>query len=599
MTTTPSPLIRRRGEGWVILAILITRTLLAMGFSAAPIFEGTDELGHYRYIRYLHQVGGLPDVFHEPGGEFQQAPLYYLLLAPFSALLPDSNVSAYASRENPYLGYAARETGSDNKNIIVHPPDERFPYSENEAALAVHLLRLFSALIGSLAVKVFEQCYRLLWPDRPARRLIALGIAAFWPLYVYISGVITNDSLTVLLAATTFWISLRLARYGFSWPRALGLGLAAGLALMTRLNNLFVLAPAGLALLLDRRAWRSIPAFGALALSIGGWWYARNWVVYHDPFLNRVLGELYPHWLADQQAVTPVLVLSRLYFMYYTMWANFGFTVITVHPALLWGFGLLSGLTLLTLPLIGIRAMRGWAAGAERPRYALLSSAPATRMNLVALAYGAGLIAMVGWGLVQPYSYAQGRYLVTGIPVFAALMALTVEIWTPARLQGWLGLITPPLMGAIAAACLFGYWLPAFELAPVPVEMAGRQAIRFGDTIELLEISTDHLRGHPGDAIPIRLVWRALRPADQQLVVIIEAEHGGIERRESLPGAGKLYATEWQSGQMWSDRYVLIIPPEAAPGEDVIRIRLVEIKTGRAMTVEAGAQNGIVLTITP
>ena len=61
--------------------------VLALGFSQGPIFEGPDEIEHFRYILTLTHTGQLPPPDGKRGGEYHQPPLYYLLNVPLMSVL--------------------------------------------------------------------------------------------------------------------------------------------------------------------------------------------------------------------------------------------------------------------------------------------------------------------------------------------------------------------------------------------------------------------------------------------------------------------------------------------------------------------------------
>src|SRR5690606_10935211 len=120
------------------------------------------------------------------------APLYYALLAPLAALLPDDPPGLLHAPPNPYTGYRFDQPGNDNKNVVLHTADEAFPYPDRTAR-AVHLLRLTSPLLGGVTVALAFGIFGLLWPRRPDMQLVGTAVVAFWPSLLYIFSVLNND----------------------------------------------------------------------------------------------------------------------------------------------------------------------------------------------------------------------------------------------------------------------------------------------------------------------------------------------------------------------------------------------------------------------
>ena len=174
--------------------------ILALFFSLGPIFEGPDEIEHYRYIRTIATQGALPDLQGQPRGEYHQAPLYYLLAAPVDFFLKDSDFARIDQSKNPSYGWLVYIAGNDNKNLYLHARAENFPFTNSETALSVHIIRLISIALGLGTVIASYASFRLLWPDNPVLRLFALAMVVFWPQFLYISSTINNDTVLIFFA---------------------------------------------------------------------------------------------------------------------------------------------------------------------------------------------------------------------------------------------------------------------------------------------------------------------------------------------------------------------------------------------------------------
>jgi Dolichyl-phosphate-mannose-protein mannosyltransferase len=564
-------------ERWFLIGSLIAYLALSLGFSLGPIFEGWDEPGHYRYATEIIRQKGLPDPFTPPAGEFQQAPLYYFLMVPAVALVGAPDIAAREARHNPYQGFAWNIASSDNKNLFIHLPDEVFPFTNDPVARAFHLLRLTSIALNSLTVWLAYHIFRRLWPDRPDRRLAALGLVAFTPVFVSLSGLLNNDNLAIFLATLCLYLLLIKPRQGFRWWWAVTLGLTLGAGLLTKTNLIFLGVPVGFVLLTDRRSWAAIPAIGAIVVAVAGWYYARNALVYGDVTGIVIFERMFPGWITPRDQITLPLVLGRWLYLYQTYWAHFGYNIIEVGPPIEAFFTAISLTTVVTLPLLALRTWR-------RARAGLLDPDRRRRIWLMSL-FGLAMVALVLDGSLQPYSLAQGRYVLPIITATAAGIVLSLETWLPARVRKAALLSLPPVMVALCALCLFGYYLPAFQLQPIPAAIRHPLTVRYGDVAELVGTDSASIRVRPGQVARLTLYWRVSGPVGSNLHILIRSVGSPTVNRESLPGAGKLFATEWRPGMAWAETYVLPIPADARPGTYPVTVLLESPDSGALLSV--------------
>src|SRR5690606_25089713 len=136
---------------------------------------------HFFTAVYMAQNGRLPVAQEDLARqEAAQPPLYYLLAAgllqPFKTA-----VSGEMLWLNPFaqLGIAAP---FGNANVFIHA--ESWPWPAD--IWAVHLLRLLSTLFGGLTLWAIYSSARLLWPQSAQRQLLALGLVAFLPQFLFL-----------------------------------------------------------------------------------------------------------------------------------------------------------------------------------------------------------------------------------------------------------------------------------------------------------------------------------------------------------------------------------------------------------------------------
>jgi hypothetical protein len=555
----------QRRERQIAGLMLVAYVLLALAFSLGPIFEGPDEIEHYRFIRALVHDHALPDPYAQVRSQYHQAPLYYLLATPLALLTDDADFGDIDGRLNPYYPFEIGIPGNDNKNLYLHTRAEAFPYNESGTARAVHVIRLLSIALGVCTLLASYAIFRLLWPDRPDRRLMALAVVAFTPQFLYLSGTINIDNLLYLLTTLTLLLLLRQLRDGPSRRGAVLLGLVLGAALLTKVNAVFLVFPVGLTFLMDRRSWRSVPLILAISLVIAGWWYVRNVILYGDPTGVRVLLETWKTETIRPGAIALDVGLPRLPYAYQTYWARFGQGAVPVAQPI---YVFFDGLVVVTIAGLAIWLIRRRSA----PGPALLAAGREGEPRifgvqiLVVAVFGLSWVAALVYYASTAWSGNQGRYLLPGIAAWGALIALGLDQWTPRRLRMLSALIGAAVLAAIAAVSVFGYFLPAYSAAPAPPpgQIAHPLRFQYGDMAELIGMSPAEPRARPGDIIHITLYWRALRPTAPrvQIQTYLHSADSDVVKRDSLPGTGNLLSTDWLPGQTWAENYIVPIPSE-------------------------------------
>ena len=166
-------------------------------------------------------------------------------------------------------------------------------------------IRLLSTAIGLAAVALTVLLVRRVDPDNPRRALLAGALLLFLPVHIYMSAMLNEEilaaSLTSLAVIGVCFAFLRPGGPRQELLRALGIGLAAGLALLTKLSGaLVVLAAVGAYAVRGWRRRESLPAASHIAVIlgitalVGGWYYARNQIQY---------GYLYPQDLSTHEVM--------------------------------------------------------------------------------------------------------------------------------------------------------------------------------------------------------------------------------------------------------------------------------------------------------
>lgn len=605
----PAPANRRRRwwrEHAPLGLILAAFAVLAAIYGATvPLGEPPDELAHYRYVRYIDATGRpplTPEEREASGYKGHEPPLYYLLLhraTSWAGIARHDMLKIIDPDLEPRhsLGGEALLW-----NAVLHTADETFPW--RGTSLAWHLMRLVSIPLGMVTIMGVYRVGRLLAPGRPAVAILAAGLTAFTPQFVYLSGAVNNDNLAIPLAVLTLATLVSMARQGtdggdLRWRQFLLVGVLAGLARVTKFHTLVLLPVIVLALTLiawRRRAWWRCALGGALALTLLVC-VSAPWILAVQPdgatpaaggLVSAFVGLSDVKHAGDLAAgggsgglgamlglLWGVLKLEPLRWavtLFRSYWAFFGQMTVTV------GDGIYLGLAVV--------AACG-AVGALR----LVLARRALPLGAVILALGA--IAFLGvevlfYALMRRLpDTAQGRHLYPALPAWSLLLAAGLLAWAPAR-HAWR--ITAGLLLALAALAI--YVLPAYALAayepPLPVRTtlpaswqpavvahgAGEDAPSAAPGIAYLGCGPAVAEGAAGDIAEITLLWRATAPIREEYLLRIEyADAAGVWRLLHLaqPVDGRWPTRAWDPGDYVRDAHALLVPPALPVGEYPLR----------------------------
>lgn len=213
--------------------------------------------------------------------------LYTLLEAPwppaviddetFFAIMPQALVDGHGY-VNPFLlvfrGVSTPTAG--------HPP----LYSFVLAGLAelggksADAQRLTGTVFGAGTITVLGVLGRRLAGERAG--LIAAGLAAIYPMLIAADGALMSESLFGLLVAISLLAAYRLLEAP-SVGRALVLGVAAGLAALTRTEALVLLVLVLVPVIRRAGGWRAALVAVLAAVVVITPWSVRNWIVFDRP----------------------------------------------------------------------------------------------------------------------------------------------------------------------------------------------------------------------------------------------------------------------------------------------------------------------------
>jgi 4-amino-4-deoxy-L-arabinose transferase-like glycosyltransferase len=583
-----------------IKTILLVFLLLGVIYSVVtPIFEASDELWHYPLVQWLSKGNPLPVQDAQNVGpwkqEASQPPLYYWLMG-WATFWIDTGDMAQTRQENPHVDNGII-TPDGNRNLVVHRPQrEAFPWSGT--ALAVHLARLLSVLMGAATVWLTYRIALELFPEREWLALGAAAVNAFTPMFIFISGAVNNDNLTMTLCSLGLLLIVKRVReyegsgirdqkaaerevpfaqdFSYRVGRWLPLGMVLGLGALTKTSALALLPIAGLAVVVvawHRGSWRELWA-GALAtalpvLLIAGWWYLRNIQLYGD-----VTGiSAFVDVLGKRAAPASLLQLwgERWGFML-SYWGLFGGVNVPIDY---WGYHVLNALAVLsvvgvivyfvTLTWQWFRAdpIHSWRDFRHELRDYLQGRAA---LFLVGL-FGVIVVALLTqWARVTWSS--QGRLVFSAISTWSIYFVLGLATLATKRFARPLIALVGLFMFVVSALAPFSTIAPVYA-QPAPVENAAPPIpldVTFGDQLKLIGANVASSSAQPGGQSEITLYWQALKPLEQDystFVHLLDANDIIVAQRDMYPGQGLWPTSQMRPGDIIASRYVLQLPATA------------------------------------
>jgi hypothetical protein len=598
---------------WGIVAILLAFVILALAYSIVnPLHEATDELRHFRFVRFVASTGRLPVQGQEEcRSQSHHPPLFYALGALATFWIDTGKEICYTPAENPFWAYRYWEVSQDNKNQYLHGADESFPW--HGEALAVHIVRAINVLIGAGVVWLTWATARVIWPGRASIAFGAAALVAFNPMFLYMSGGINNDVIAAFSGAAVVYTCIRLldAPEQLGWRWGLAFGALYGLALMSKFNlaPIIVLIAATIAW----AAWQNarpgqpqadsspapaettsspwlkffrlwLPAmFWTLfvAALLAGWWFVRNQLLFGEPTGFQELTEL---WGVRSPLDSLGLAISELPYAWTTLWGRFGFGQITLPQLIYDGLKVVVGAGLLG-------AFLGFFRSDARLRAMLLLLVTNVLLFFVIL---------FNYMLVSPAG-PNGRFFFPALSSLVVLVFYGLTWWLLAirriilkraagtrdagggetRAANILALLVTTVILLMSIGVLAGYLGPAYARPPELAQDApypNPTNARFDTLATLLGYEISATSVQPGGYLDVDLYWQvdAQPPGDYLLFLHLFDEAGTmIAQRDTHPGLGNFQSSLWRPGDRFVDSMRIHLPETAyAPELATISIGL-------------------------
>ncbi len=445
----------------VVIATVAWAAIMIAWLLITPAFRAPDEHVHFNSVIRLEHGGGWPvpgdakvgpgvvTAMSEAGLSYKlprsethwgNPPVYLHVQTPpethstidsDNALPgPDATVADQMS-QHPPLFYAIQATAAR----IAGMPGETW-------STQLFFARLLDVLMMLPLPWLLASTVRLLVPSPGVA-----GATAFFPLALpqvpHIAASVSNDNLANLLAAIAAWLAVRLYVRGGGWRSALVLGLAMGLAALTKGTTLVLLPVVVFALYAapgvvgrTHRIYRLAAGLG-VSFVTGGFWWLVNIVRYGDlqPDGYKLIAGLSP-----DPGRTPLTFFSHAaHAVSESFVGRFSYLELTFS----------GGRAIYVVGAIILASVAAiWVARGRRVLALTLIAAP---VLTIAFMFKSSYPWYIDYGLLPGL---QGRYLFVCLVPLAALVAITWDTLVRVR---WLWITIPVLVvgaGLTAAAGL-------------------------------------------------------------------------------------------------------------------------------------------------
>ena len=541
-----------------LAALVISLHLVLSTFYSVstPLWEAYDEWGHYPYIRFIAIHRRLPqgkELLRFENTEVKQPPLYYILCAAATFWIDAPHWQVPEQNK-----YASLPTAMGGYNRALHPYQEDFPWQGS--ILAAHVSRFVSVLLSTVTVWLTYLMGRILVPTRPEIALGAAAINAFWPKFVFMSGVINNDNLVTTCAALLMLFMVRNILGPSSLQNYVGLVVGQGLAIASKIVGLAFLPVTlfGLAWSLGRDArkyniWKVVGAIFIIVVGIVS--FGLLFLLSHPLYVKNFQLFLNPSEALSKMSLNDWLGVLGL--MWGTLWASFGWQNISIAD---WGYRVAE--------LVWAVALLGLAWFFLRDHNAKVKWALVGLMLAIVTVAGLTMYR----GLFNAY-YFTGRYLLSTISAIATLLAVGLGSLGPRRWSRLLIGVVSVGMFIFAVYIPFAYIMPVYarpeKLSPQAVaNLANPLHVNFAGRIKLLGYEIEPKAFHPGETVKVSLYWECLLQPKANYTLAVKIMGPDDREYASLnvhPGRGNYPTSMWRKGDIFKDVYWMPIAGDAQP----------------------------------
>jgi hypothetical protein len=159
-------------------------------------------------------------------------------------------------------------------------------------------------------------------------------------------------------------------------------------------------------------------------------------------------------------------------------------------------------------------------------------------------------------------SASQGRLLFPALPAIVLILVVGWAELVPRRLCRPVGVVALAVWVVWAALCPFLFIRPAYALpervetldalTAIPLDLG----VRYGDCCELVGYISPDEPVHPGDRVPLTLVWRAREAVEEDYSLFVHATAADgqlVGQLDTYHGGGMYPTGQWQPGEIVAD----------------------------------------------
>lgn len=482
-------------ERFLLILLVIFAAKGVIFTFAFPAFSGHDEVAHYSYMKVLMEEGRLPvipdpvayseayEANEEP--EFDQIPDYFERYQQF--ITPDWwSDTTRVVRTVTYLGEYLPAGWIYTAN---HPPlyyllmAPVWELTESQSAeTQLHTFRLAAIPFGMLTVLFAFLTVRRLFPRESFLAVTVPTLVAFQPQIAYEAAMLNNDILAIATTSACLYLVVVGLQNRFTVGLCAWLGLALGLAVLTKTTAVIIMPVIAIAMVL-RLGWKNIVEWlpkGGLVLGItaimAAPWYLYMLRTYGNiSALDRILTL---QWWNNQDGVT-ASITGQLFdrgfarMRWRETWGEFGWRLIplgdTLLAALLWMSVLALVGVLAWLVLVVVFRRRGKGASMSRLRSLAANTDPVvtvTRWQMIGVLSMVVTCVVAYFAVLQfgtTFDLTQARYYFPAVNAAAIIIMLGVRMLTPTRLLPYMQTLI--FVGAfwLNAVILSSYVIPYWQ----------------------------------------------------------------------------------------------------------------------------------------
>lgn len=332
------------------------------------------------------------------------------------------------------------EYAAESRAYEWHQPPLYYLVASRFIGLGERNLRFVSVGLGIIALLLIFRAGRLLFPGSLSIPFLATGIAAFTPTHIALSSVVNNDILLEVGFSWALLLCVSSLLSGFTMWRAGWLGLAVGMACLTKANGLLLLPVFLFVLFLLRKSGEStknLCRFGAWTLTVAfavcGWWFIRNGILYGEFLPFRAFARMFEHTVLAQNVVDGKVIQGVKgwggYAQLIAQWTYQSFFAVFGDSR--FPRAVEQGVPFFLAPqiygLVGIGLLIA-VYGLTRMHFeAKTNTTPTQRFALWVLFFVLGLVTLSFIAFVLKYFQATGRYLFPAMLPISLLLAAGYE----------------------------------------------------------------------------------------------------------------------------------------------------------------------------